>query len=152
MPKKLTTSEIALNKKGLFDHEIIEEHEAGIQLFGWEVRSLREHGAQLHGSYISIRGGVARLVHIHPYKFARDTDVGVKRDRSLFLRKNTMLRLEQKVGEAGMTVIPKKIYYKGNLIKVSVALVRGRKQYDKRELLKKRDVQRDVMVSIGKIR
>ena len=150
--KKPNPSEIALNKKWLFDHEIIEEHEAGIELFGWEVKSLREYGAQLKWSHISLHGGFAKLigVHITPYKFAQDTDVWAKRDRKLFLHKNTMLRLEQKMNESGMTLIPKKIYFRWNLVKVAVVLAKWRKKYDKRAVLKKRDTDRDIAVEIGR--
>ena len=150
--KKNTSSLIAENKKALFDYEIIEEHEAGIELFGWEVKSLREQWAQLKWSHISLYGGLVKLigVHIAPYKFCEDADVGVKRDRKLFLRKNVMLRLLQKVGEKSMALIPKRIYFKWNLIKVAVCLAKGRKEYDKKEVLKKRDIQRDVEREVGK--
>lgn len=149
---KKTSSEIANNKKALFDYEIIEEHEAGIELFGWEVRSMREKWAQLKGSHVSIRGGFAKILgmHISPYKFAQDADVWVKRERKLFLRKNVMLRLEQKAGEKGMTIIPTRLYFKWNLVKVSVALAKGRKEYDKREIIKKRDNQRAVAMELGR--
>ncbi len=147
-PRK--SSEIATNKKALFDHEVIEEHEAGIELFGWEVRSMRESGAQLKGSHVTIRAGVARLIgmHISPYKFSQDANVWTKRDRNLFLHKNTMLRLEQKSAEGWMTLVPSRIYFKWNLVKVSVALARGRKKYDKRELLKKRDQARAISIEL----
>lgn len=150
--KKTHSTEIANNKKALFDYDVIEEHEAGIELFGWEVKSMREKWCQLKGSHVIVHGWTAKLVgvHISPYKFAEDADVGVKRDRKLFLRKNTMLRLEQKIGEKGMTLIPTRIYFKWNLIKVSVALGKWRKEYDKRELLKKRDTQRAVAVELGR--
>lgn len=149
---KKTSSEIANNKKALFDYEIIEEYEAGIELFGWEVRSMREKWAQLKGSHVSIRGGFAKILgmHVSPYKFAQDADVWVKRERKLFLRKNVMLRLEQKAGEKGMTIIPTRLYFKWNLVKVSVALAKGRKEYDKREIIKKRDNQRAVAMELGR--
>ena len=148
------SSEIASNKKALFDYEIIEEHEAGIELFGWEVKSMREKWAQLKGSHVTIRWGFAKILgmHIAPYKFAEDADVWAKRERKLFLRKNVMLRLEQKVGEKGMALIPVRVYFKWNLIKVSVALARGRKEYDKREVIKKRDNQRAVAVELASIK
>jgi SsrA-binding protein len=149
---KKTSPEIANNKKALFDYEIIEEHEAGIELFGWEVKSLREKWAQLKGSHVTIRAGLAKILgmHIAPYKFAEDADVGAKRERKLFLRKNVMLRLEQKIGEKWMTLIATRVYFKWNLVKVSVALARGRKEYDKREVLKKRDTQRAVAMELGR--
>ncbi len=151
-PKK--SPEIANNKKALFDYEIVEEHEAGIELFGWEVKSMREKWAQLKGSHVTIRGGLAKILgmHIAAYKFAEGADVWVKRERKLFLRKNVMLRLEQKMWEQGMSLIPTRVYFKWNLIKVSVALGKGRKKYDKRELIKKRDNQRALEMELGKIR
>ena len=150
--KPRPSSEIANNKKALFDYEIIEEHEAGIELFGWEVKSLREKGCQLKGSHITIRGWLAQIhgIHINPYKFSEDADVGVKRDRKLFLRKNTMLRLEQKAAEKGMTIIPTRMYFKWSLVKVSVALAKGRKEFDKREVIKKRDNNRAVQIELGR--
>jgi len=152
--KTKKSSEIANNKKALFDYEIIEEHEAGIELFGWEVRSMREMWAQLKGSHVTIRGGVAQILgmHVSPYKFAEDADVGVKRARKIFLRKNVMLRLEQKVGEKGMALIATRVYFKWNLVKVSIALAKGRKEYDKREVIKKRDTQRAVAVELSQTR
>jgi SsrA-binding protein len=152
--KSKKSSEIANNKKALFDYEIIEEHEAGIELFGWEVRSMREIWAQLKGSHVTIRGGIAQILgmHVSPYKFSEDADVGVKRARKLFLRKNVMLRLEQKVWEKGMALIATRVYFKWNLVKVSVALAKGRKEYDKREVLKKRDTQRAVAVELSQTR
>ena len=88
-------------------------------------------------------------MHVSPYKFAEDADVGVKRPRKLFLRKNVMLRLEQKVAEKGMALIATRVYFKWNLVKVSVALARGRKEYDKREVIKKRDNQRAVALELS---
>jgi SsrA-binding protein len=150
--KKISPSEIAQNKKALFDYDVIEEHEAGIELFGWEVKSMREKWAQLKGSHVTIRGGLAKILgmHVSAYKFAQDADVGMKRERKLFLRKNVMLRLEQKMGEQGMSLIPTKLYFKWNLVKVNIALGKGRKKYDKREVLKKRDTQRAVAVELGR--
>ena len=152
MKAKKWASEIGNNKKALFDYEILEEHEAGIELFGWEVRSMREKWAQLRGSHVTIRGGFAKILgmNVSPYKFAQDADAGVKRERKLFLRKNVMLRLEQKTGEKGVALIPTRVYFKWNLVKVSVALAKGRKEYDKREVLKKRDTQRAIAVELGR--
>ena len=135
------------NRKAFHDFEIIEEHEAGIELFWWEVKSIRQGSCQLKGAHILIRSGEIKIVgmHVSPYKFSPEGDIWVKRERKLFLRKNTILRLEQKTGEAGMTLIPARVYLKGNLIKVSVALAKGKKQYDKRETLKKRDIERGAL-------
>ena len=149
---KKTSAEIANNKKALFDYEILEEHEAGIELFGWEVRSMREQGAQLKGSHVIIHKWTARIVgmHVSPYKFAEDADVGVKRDRKLFLHKNVMLRLEQKVNEKWVALIATRVYFRWNLVKLSVALAKGRKEFDKREVIKKRDNQRAIAVELGR--
>ncbi len=139
-----------INRKALHDYELVEEHEAGIELFGWEVKSIRNGSCQLKWAHILIRSGEVKIVgmHVSPYKFSVDSDVGVKRERKLFLKKSTILRLEQKTGEQGMTLIPARIYTKWNLIKVSVALGKGKKQYDKREVIKKQDMQRAVAIEI----
>lgn len=149
-PRK--SSEIANNKKALFDYEVLEEHEAGIELFGWEVRSMREIGAQLKGSHVTIRAGLAQILwmHVSPYKFSQDADVGTKRARKLFLRKNVLLRLEQKTKEKWITLIATRVYFKWNLAKISVSLAKGRKEYDKREILKKRDMARAVEMEVGR--
>lgn len=87
-------------------------------------------------------------MHIAPYKFAQDADVGEKRERKLFLRKNVMLRLEQKVDAKWMALIATRVYFKWNLVKVSVALAKGRKEYDKKEVLKRRDMQKLLSIEI----
>lgn len=115
---------------------------------------MRVMWAQLKGSHVTIRGGIAQILgmHVSPYKFAEDADVWVKRPRKLFLRKNVMLRLEQKVAEKGMALIATRLYFKWNLVKVSVALARGRKEYDKREVIKKRDMQRAVVIELSSVK
>lgn len=135
------------NRKAFHDYELVEEHEAGIELFGWEVKSIRNGSCQLKWAHILVRSGEIKIVgmHVSPYKFSPESDVGVKRERKLLLRKNTILRLEQKIHEAGMTLIPARVYLKWNLIKVSVALAKGKKQYDKRETIKKRDLERGAL-------
>lgn len=135
------------NRKAFHDYEIIEEHEAGVELFGWEVKSIRQGTCQLKGSHVVVRSGEMKILgmHVSPYKFAPESDVGVKRERKLFLKKNTLLRLEQKIHETGMTLIPVRVYLKWNLIKISVALAKGKKQYDKRETIKKRDLERGTL-------
>lgn len=141
------------NKKAFHDYEIIEEYEAGIALFGWEVKSIRWGSCQLKGSHIIIRSGEVKIIgmHISPYTFSIQTDIGTKRERKLFLKKNTILRLEQKLHETGMTIIPARVYFKWNLIKVSVALVKWKKEYDKRETLKKRDIDRGAMKELHRV-
>ena len=140
------------NRKAFHDYELVEEHEAGIELFGWEVKSIRQGSCQLKGAHILVRSGEIKIVgmHVSPYKFSSESDVGVKRERKLFLRKNIILRLEQKIHEAGMTLIPARVYLKWNLIKVSVALAKGKKQYDKRETIKKRDLERGALKELHK--
>lgn len=140
------------NRKAFHDYEIIEEHEAGIELFWWEVKSIREGACQLKGSHVVVRSGEMKILgmHVSPYKFAPESDVGVKRERKLFLKKNLLLRLEQKTQETGMTLIPARVYMRWNLIKVSVALAKGKKQYDKRETLKKRDLERGALKELHK--
>lgn len=121
--EKQTISE---NRKALFDHEIIEEFEAGIVLHGAEVKSLRQTGANLKGSYITTHTGQAVLVNCHISEYKQNTGriLDPKRDRILLLSKKEILRLSQKVKEMGATIVPLEIYTKGNLFKVRLALAK----------------------------
>ncbi len=134
------------HKKALFDYEVIEEYEAGVQLSGAEVKSLRAKSANLKGSYVSIRGGEAWLLgaHIATYKHAPSIRHDVRRDRKLLLKKRDIIALDSRVREKGIALIPVEWYLKGNLIKLKLALARGRKKHDKKQLLKERDINREI--------
>jgi SsrA-binding protein len=136
------------NKKATFNYEVLEKLTAGVQLRGFEVKALKSaKGGSLDGSHIIIRGGEAYLVGAHiPEYQAGNTPAGYdsRRERKLLLTKkelNQLLDIEQ---TKGLTVVPLSLYNKGRYIKADIAIVRGKKKYDKRETIKKRDVMRDI--------
>lgn len=132
---------LAVNKKAYHDHEILEEIEAGIVLSGAEVKSCREQKIQLKGSFVSIHSGHVWLkgAHISPYRFdANKADYDPARPRILLLNKKEALTLEQRLNAGGLTVIPLNFHFKKGLIKVDIALARGKKSHDKRADLKKK--------------
>lgn len=137
---------LAKNKKAYHDYEVLETFEAGIRLSGPEVKSLREHKANLKGSFASIWKGemFADNIHISPYRFAPDSSYNPTKRRKLLLHQKEILKIGTKINEKGTTIIPLEIYLKGSLIKVKIGLCRGRKLYDKREMLKKRDQDMEV--------
>jgi SsrA-binding protein len=134
-------------KKAHFAYEVLEQYEAGIELLGFEVKSLKKGQGSLEGSYVLIRGGEAFVVNmlVPPYQ-EKNTPKGYepRRNRKLLLSKRELNELAHKEGERGLTLIPILVYNKGPLVKVSVAVVRGKKQYDKRESVKKRETDRIV--------
>jgi len=140
MKKKI----LAKNKKAFFDYEILETFEAGIVLSGSEVKSVKAGHVQLMGSYISIRESEAWFIkaHISPYK--QGVKFEPERERKLLLKKEEIKHLVGKLNTAGITLVPTEIYLKKNLIKVAVSIARGKKQYDKREIKKKRELERSL--------
>ncbi len=140
------------NTKARFNYEIQETLEAGIELFGHEVKSLRNKQGSLEGAYVIVRGGEAYAVNIFipPYQ-ENNTPSGYepRRNRRLLLKKDEITKLANieasgGKGSGGLTIVPIAIYNKGAFIKVSVAVVRGKKKYDKRETTKKRETDREV--------
>ncbi len=133
------------NKKALFDYEVIEEFEAGIVLIGSEVKSIRSGSANLKWSYVTMHSGRPVLVgcHISEYKWNTGIIVDPKRERMLLISKKEILRLSQKVKETSATLVPVSIYPKWNLFKVRVALAKWRKKWEKKNLLKERDLDRE---------
>ena len=133
------------NKKALFDYEIIEELEAWIVLFWAEVKSLRLGQANLKWSYVNLHSGRPMLVgcHISEYKANTTQKIDPKRERLLLIWKSQTARLNQKIKEMGATMIPIEIYPKGNLFKVRLALAKGRKKWEKKQVLKERDLDRE---------
>ncbi|MFH1979120.1 MAG: SsrA-binding protein SmpB [Patescibacteria group bacterium] len=135
------------NKKAHFDYEILEKYEAGIQLLGFEVKSLKMKRGNLAGSHIIIRGGEAFVVgmEISPYQAGNTPEnYDPARTRKLLLKKSEIEHLANKDAQKGLTLIPLTIYTQSGLIKVSFAVARGLKKYDKREKIKARDTKRDI--------
>jgi len=135
------------NKKIYFDYEILEKLEAGIELVGTEVKSLRSGQGSLLGAYVIIRGGEAYAsgIDIAAYqKKNAPTGYDPKRLRKLLLGKAEIARLAAIEAKKGLTIVPISIYSKGPKLKVEVAVVRGKKTHDKRDSDKSRDVEREV--------
>ncbi len=134
------------NKKAGFNYEIIEKFEAGIELSGFEVKSVKKNQGSLEGAYIIVRGGEAYLMNmtIPPYQ-EKNTPTGYepRRNRRILLTKKEIKKLAD-IETEGLTIVPISLYNKGNLIKVSIAIVRGKKKYDKRETIKQRETDRSV--------
>lgn len=137
------------NKKAKFDYEIIEKFESGLVLYGHEVKSLRLGQASLKGSFVGIKKVNAKSevylfnCQITPYKNAGNLpDYNQRRDRKLLLKKKEISYLLGKVQVEGLTLVPLRIYTNHSFLKLEFALVRGKKKYDKRETIKKRDIDR----------
>lgn len=135
------------NRKVGFDFEILERFEAGVELFGYEVKSLRNGKGKLEGGHVVVRGGEAYLLgaSIPAYQAANTPkDYDSERARRLLLTAkelNTLLGIE---AQKGLTIVPISLYTKGRYIKLDIASVRGKKKADKREAIKKRDTKRDI--------
>ncbi len=137
---------IAENRKARFDYTIVETIEAGLELRGSEVKSLRTHGAQLKDSYVIMKNGQAYLqgAHIAPYMASSYLNHEPERLRRLLLSSVELDRIDRTMAEKGLTCVPLKVYFKGRWAKVEIALVKGKKSADKRESIKTRDVEREL--------
>ena len=138
---------IARNRKASHEYELMERFEAGIELTGTEVRSLRENNCQLTDCFAIIRGGEVWLhnVHIPPFSQGNIANVDPDRKRKLLLHKKEIRMLQEKTRERGMALVPTKMYFMENaLVKVELALARGKKTYDKRASMAERDSRREI--------
>ena len=137
---------ICENRKARYNYSIEETLEAGLVLRGSEVKSLRAGRANLKDSYGDVRGEEVYLVgtHISPYDPASHTNHAPERDRKLLLHRREIQKLIGKVKERGLTLIPLKMYFKGGKAKVEIALAHGKRSYDKRETLKRKEAQREI--------
>lgn len=137
---------VAQNRKAYHQYKILKEFEAGIELLGPEVKSIRQHRIDIKHSFARVIDGEVFLMnaHISPYKEAHLTDYDPKRRKKLLLKKREIKHLEKETEQKGITLIPTKIYFKRGFAKVSIALVKGKTMWDKREALKKKDVQREI--------
>jgi len=138
---------LIFNKKVSFDYEIMEKFEAGIELLGLEVKSVKEKHGHLDGARVIVRGGEAFLVGASIPAFQpQNAHAGYDSDRNrrLLLTKKELHDLAQIEGKKGLTIVPISMYNKSKKIKVEIAIVRGKKKYDKRETIKKRDTERDM--------
>lgn len=134
------------HKKARFNYEILEKFEAGIELLGLEVKSLKKGQGSLDGSHVVVRGGEAYIVNMMIPPFQEKNTPGdyePRRNRKLLLTKKEIQELGSQEDSRGLTIVPISIYNKSNLIKVSVAVVRGKKQFDKRNTITKRETDRE---------
>ena len=136
---------IASNKKAFHDYFILDKFEVGLVLTGTEVKSLREGRANLKDSYVDVKGGQAFLVaaHISPYAHGNRENHEPERTRKLLLHKREIDKLHSQIMEKGLTVVPLRLYFKGSKVKAEIAVVRGKKLYDKRETEKRREADRE---------
>ena len=145
MPKKEGIKVIAQNRKAHHDYFLEETFEAGIELFGTEVKSLRQGKCSLKESYVGIHNGDAYIynMHISPYEQGNIFNKDPLRARRLLLHKQEIRRLIGQVKTDGYTIVPVRIYFNGNYAKLEIALAKGKKLYDKRESLAKKDQRRE---------
>jgi len=144
--RKAAPGDVATNRQASFRYELLEKWEAGIQLQGSEVKSLREGGVQLKDSYAELRDGEVWLqnMHIAPYKPAAQDNHEPERPRKLLLHRREIERLIGKTAEKGLTLVPTRVYFKGPRAKVEIALARGKDIRDKRRSIKEREQRREI--------
>lgn len=137
---------ISQNKKARHDYFIIEEIEAGIELFGTEVKSVRQGKVNLTDAYASINNSevFVKGMNISPYEQGNIFNRDPLRERKLLLHKNQIRKLIGQIQQQGFSLIPLKVYLKGSLVKVTLAVVKGKKLYDKRDDIAKRDAKRNM--------
>lgn len=142
------------NKRAYFDFEILSTYEAGVNLTGAEVKSIKNGRITLTGSFVKIIGSEIYLVNaeIFPYPYARPEGYDPRRTRKLLLHKKEIITLKTKLASDRLTLIPLECYTTHNLIKLKIGLARGKREYEKREKIKRRDMEREVQRELrGKI-
>lgn len=148
MKKTNTTNNrvIATNKKAYHDYFIEDTYDAGIQLVGHEVKSLRLGNVNLKDSFAIVKGGEVFLmnVHISPYKMATMFPIDPRRNRRLLLHKDEILKMRAKVEQKGYTLVPLKIYFKEALVKVEIGVAKGKELYDKRKSIAEKENKRNL--------
>ena len=144
--KKSEKRIIALNRKARHDYFVDETYEAGVSLFGTEVKSVREGAVNLKDSFCYVKNGetFAVGVRISPYEKGNIFNRDPLREKKLLMHKREILRLLGKVGQEGVTLVPLSLYFKGSRVKVELGICRGKKLYDKREDLAKKQANRDI--------
>jgi SsrA-binding protein len=143
-------SNIAENRKAFHDFHILETFEAGLVLLGTEVKAIREGRVNLRDSYARVEDGEVFLcnVNISPYSHRGYADHAPLRQRKLLLHRDEIRKLIGKTVEKGMTLVPTRLYFKNGRVKVAVALAKGKKEYDKRETIKRREADRETRAAV----
>jgi len=144
--KKGDSNIIAVNKKASFKFHLSDRLEAGLVLLGSEIKSLRDKKANLIDSYVVLKRGEAWLVglHISPYSHANRENHMPRRERKLLMHKREIAKIAGSLNEKGLTLVPTKLYFKGGRAKIEIALAKGKKLFDKRETIKKRETKRSI--------
>lgn len=134
------------NRRARHEYEILESLEAGLALTGTEVKSIRAGGVSLNEAFARFRNGEAWLLgmHVPPYKQGSFSNVEPNRPRKLLLHREQILRLQGRVGEKGLTIVPLRLYFTRGIVKVQLGLARGKKLWDKRADVAKRDAEREI--------
>lgn len=135
------------NKKALFNYEIVKKYQAGIELKGWEVKSIKSGNVSLRESYVKINKGEVEIqgMHVSKWPGAGDpNELDLDRERKLLLNKNEIGQLDSAVKIKGNSIVPLSLYLDKNLIKIEIALAKGKKKYDKRAKLKEKDQIREI--------
>src|SRR5580704_8937034 len=148
--RELAQSTIAENRKAYHDYHLLETFEAGVVLLGTEVKAIREGRVNLRDSFARVEDGEVYLynVNISPYSHRGYADHEPLRRRKLLLHKSEIRKLIGKTVEKGMTLVPVRLYFKDGRVKVSVSLAKGKKDYDKRETIKRRESDRETRAAV----
>ena len=146
MPKKEGIKEIASNRKAFHDYFVLERFEAGIELFGTEVKSIRAGQVNLKDSYCTIRDGelFVRAMHVSPYEKGNIFNRDPVRTRRLLMHKREIRKLGDRVAQDGVALVPLSLYFKDSRVKVELGLCKGKKLYDKRDSDAERNAKRDM--------
>jgi SsrA-binding protein len=152
MPKERGQKVIVSNRKARHDYAILDTYECGLVLVGTEVKSLREGKASLADAFATVDDGEVwlRNVHIPEYTQGTWTNHMPRRTRKLLLHRREIEKLIGKTKESGLSLVPLSMYFKDGKVKVEIALAKGKKAYDKRQTLAKRDAQRDISKAMGR--
>ena len=150
MPREQTDQLIADNRKAGFDYHILETFEAGVVLTGTEVKSIREGRVNLRDSYVRLEQAEAYLlgVHIGQYSHSGYAIHDPTRSRKLLLNRDELNKLLGKTTEKGLTIVPLRMYFKKGRVKVAIGLAKGKKSYDKRETMRRREADRETRAAI----
>jgi len=151
--RKIGAGDIASNRQASFRYELSDPLECGIELLGTEVKSLRDGQIQLKDGFASIRDGELWLhnVHIAPYGPAASENHDPDRTRKLLAKRYEIERLKGKIKEKGLTLVPTRVYFKGQRAKVEIAVGRGKDRFDKRESIKRRESERDMQRALREV-
>lgn len=143
---------VAVNRKARHEYELLDRYEAGLELKGTEIKSVRKGKVQLKDAWITIKDGQALIkgMHISPYEFGNRFNHDETRDRRLLLHKKEILKLDQAVRLKGMTLVPVRMYITHGLCKLEIALARGKNLHDKRESSKERDAKREISKALSR--